>query len=497
MKVVVNVALAVVVASAPCSAATVLASNVQSVGQPRTIVDAPASASAGQRGESKSGLGCPVPAIEANQVQPREISSHVGRYVGEDGEAIVVSLDGGSVKLTSGPMTFNLVPCGDGRFGTLERELLIAFTPDGLTVNAQGSVVARAKRGEATATIIKPQGAALPNWLDSNVPALLARYRIPAAAIAYIENGQVALTRVYGERRRGEPAGSDTLFNIASLSKPITAEVLLRLASRNRISLDSPMHSAWVDPDLRNDIRAQQLTTRMALQHRTGMPNWRAHTGNVLGFVVEPGSTFRYSGEGYTYAARYAEQRTKQPFEELAKQLVLQPLRMQNTAYTVQPSWKTRAAYPHDAQGRELPPLLRLDFSGACCVHSTVEDYAKFLTTVMRDRGLSKTIAAQRIALARDQRDEMCGGDGIPLANCPSRIGMGLGWMVFGYPKETVVTHTGVNEGERAVAFYVPERGIGLVVLTNGANGARLIRDITAAAYDNPSYLRLVEATTR
>jgi CubicO group peptidase (beta-lactamase class C family) len=91
----------------------------------------------------------------------------------------------------------------------------------------------------------------------------------------------------------------------------------------------------------------------------------------------------------------------------------------------------------------------------------------------------------------------MCGGDGIAIAHCPPRIAMGLGWMLFGYPGETVVTHTGVNEGDRSAVFFVPERKMGLVVLTNGANGAKLIRDITCAAYENSSYLGLVEETAR
>lgn len=429
--------------------------------------------------------------------QPREISPYVGRYIADDGGEVVVTLVEGTLKLASGPMTFTLIPCGDGRFGTRERELLIAFTVGAVTVSEQGKIVARARRGVPSRTTIAPQGAALPQWLDANVPGLLSRYRVPAAAVAFISEGRVLFTRVYGERRRGEPASSNTLFNIASLSKPITAEVLLRLASAKRIDLDVPMKPYWVDPDLKDDRRADLLTVRMALQHRTGLPNWRSHTGNQLSFVVNPATTFRYSGEGYTYAARYAERRTGQAFEQLAKRLVFTPTGMRDTSYTVQPSYKTRAAYPHDAQGRELPPLIRLDFSGACCVHTTIGDYARFVATTMRGSALTPALAMERFEISREQRDEMCGGDGIATAECPSRIGMGLGWMLFGYPGETVVTHTGVNEGERSAAFIVPERMLALVVLTNGANGAKLIRDVTAAAYDNPRYLRLVEATAR
>ena len=499
MKFVLAAAMLTGVAFAPFpGSASAVFSAVSLPSAPDPAVHAPVAGTSADAVEHKQGLGCPTGASAGpTAANERNLTTHVGHYIAEDGGAVVVSLEKGTLKLASGPMTFTLIPCQNGYFGTRERDLLIAFTANAVTVSEQGRVVARAARGEAERTIIAPQGEAFPKWLDINVPSLLARYRVPAAAIAYIADGRVSLTRVYGERRRGEAAGFNTLFNIASLNKPITAEVLLRLASQNRLNLDTPMYTAWVDPDLRGDPRARSLTTRMALQHRAGLPNWRAHTGNVLGFVVELGSTFRYSGEGYTYAARYAERRTSQRFEELARQLVFGPIGMKDTAYTVQPSWKSRAAYPHDAQGRELSPLLRLDFSGACCVHSTIGDYARFVVSVVKDRALTSAIASQRFTLARDQRDEMCVGDGIAVGNCPSRIGMGLGWMVFGYAGETVVTHTGVNEGERAAAFFVPERGMGLVILTNGANGAKLIRDVTAAAYNNPSYLGLVEATAR
>jgi CubicO group peptidase (beta-lactamase class C family) len=138
-----------------------------------------------------------------------------------------------------------------------------------------------------------------------------------------------------------------------------------------------------------------------------------------------------------------------------------------------------------------------LDFSAACCVHSTIGDYARFVTTVIAGEGISGELRKQRFAINRDQRAEMCGGEGLPLADCPTRIGMGLGWMIFKYPHETVITHTGVNDGERSAVFFVPERKLGLVIFTNGANGAKLIRDVTAAAYDNPAYLRVVNAMAR
>jgi CubicO group peptidase (beta-lactamase class C family) len=111
------------------------------------------------------------------------------------------------------------------------------------------------------------------------------------------------------------------------LTKPIAAEVLLRLASAGQIDLDAPMQSHWVDPDIRGDSRAERLTVRMALQHRTGLPNWRSHTGNVLSFVLDPGTGVPLLWRGLHLCCtlrRAAE--LAEPFEKLAQRLVLEPV---------------------------------------------------------------------------------------------------------------------------------------------------------------------------
>ncbi len=88
------------------------------------------------------------------------------------------------------------------------------------------------------------------------------------------------------------------------------------ISSAGTLSLDEPMDRYWSDPDLSRDPRRMKLTVRMALSHRTGLPNWRDAKG--LAFDHDPGTTTGYSGEGYQYAARYAEHRTGQSFETLA-----------------------------------------------------------------------------------------------------------------------------------------------------------------------------------
>src|SRR5215213_1378357 len=116
-----------------------------------------------------------------------------------------------------------------------------------------------------------PARAALDSVLDTQVPALLARYRVASVSMALIEDGRVVLERAYGEQSAGVPATVGTLYGLASVTKPVSAETLLRLAAAGRFSLDEPVASAWIDPDVADDSRARVLTVRHALAHQTGL----------------------------------------------------------------------------------------------------------------------------------------------------------------------------------------------------------------------------------
>ena len=92
-----------------------------------------------------------------------------------------------------------------------------------------GNAVRSSQQGSA------PQ-AALVGQLDARIPRLLSEYEIASVGIAVIADGRVAVTKVYGEQAPGVPASNATLFNLASLTKPVTAEVIMRLASSGALS---------------------------------------------------------------------------------------------------------------------------------------------------------------------------------------------------------------------------------------------------------------------
>jgi CubicO group peptidase (beta-lactamase class C family) len=321
--------------------------------------------------------------------------------------------------------------------------------------------------------------------LDTQVPALLGKYRIASAGVALIAQGRVVLERGYGEQSAGVPTTPATLFGLASLTKPITAEVLLRLVAAGHLSLDEPMSSYWVDPDVSSDARHQQLTLRLVLSHQTGLPNWRGHSPDgKLAFAFTPGSAYGYSGEGYDYAAHFAERKLGRHFEDLAQEHLFAPLRMTSTSFSSREWMRGRLAVPLDADGHWGQPQVEStgDWNAANNLITTAGDYARFVASVMRSEGLTKQLAAERWHPVRGPQPEWA-CDAVPANACPRSLKVVLGWRRLEFADGPVFMHTGSNArpgGERTLAYFDPKRRRGVVILTNGAEGGRLYRDIAA-----------------
>jgi CubicO group peptidase (beta-lactamase class C family) len=192
-------------------------------------------------------------------------------------------------------------------------------------------VAASAVQVQGPAPVL-PTPSALHRLADQAIPQWLKKHDVPSAAVAYIHDGEVAWTAVYGEQSPGVPATGKTLYNIASLTKPITAEAILRLASQGKLSLDEPTSTCWIDPDIAANPWHKLLTPRLCLSHQTGFPNWRSRTKGVLTFQWEPGTRTGYSGEGYDYVARFTEKKLERPFEDLAQEAVFASIGMKETA---------------------------------------------------------------------------------------------------------------------------------------------------------------------
>ena len=322
----------------------------------------------------------------------------------------------------------------------------------------------------------------------ASVQQALRDTNVPGASIAQIKNGRIVRVAAWGQQAAGVAATQATLYNIASLTKPLTAEIILRLASRGRLKLDEPMDNGWVDPDLANDPRHSLLTPRLALTHQTGLPNWRAPTG--LKFATAPAEKWSYSGEGFQYVARFAEARTHRAFDRLADQYLFRPLGMASTSYIGKPWFAGRIAVPFDAAGKPLTPTITKAANAADLVYATPRDYAAFMLAVLADKGLSPGIAAQRSASQVSLMDIACTGK--HKDSCPPHVGFGLGWQLMEFADGKVLMHTGKDEGVFTFVYLNRTTRDGAVIFTNSDIGYKMVLPLLELTHASPAFLRFL-----
>ena len=328
--------------------------------------------------------------------------------------------------------------------------------------------------------------------LSVSVPEVLASSHVASVSFAEIVNGKLTVAEAFGEQSAGVPATPSTLYNIASMTKPITAEVILRLASQGKLSLDEPMYLYWTDPDIANDERRKLLTPRLALSHQMGFPNWRRETGGKLKFQKTPGTAFGYSGEGFEYVARFAEKKTAQPFEKLAQQLVFGPSAMTSSAYTKRDWFKGRIAAPTDGDGKWLKPVVADKFSAADLVYTTPSEYSRFLIGVMNGQGVTPAIRAERSRIQVEHNIKPC--KEARAAGCPDEVGFGLGWEVIRVKGKTFLMHTGRDTGLFTLGFFDPVARTGTIIFTNSEKGAAVIPPLLHLLGTDPVFIAYLES---
>ena len=303
-------------------------------------------------------------------------------------------------------------------------------------------------------------GGPITGWLKDAI--------VPGMAIAVIEDGRVAWQGAFGVRDADSkaPVTEDTVFEAASLSKPVFAYAVMKLVDRGVIALDRPLAEYLAEADLKEayqpavsgDVRWKRITARMVLSHRTGFPNW--FNNAPMRFLFDPGQRFSYSGEGYSLLAAAVTTAAKRSFNDLLRELVFEPLAMKASSYVWRPDYEGRFTTGHDLLGRPGPrPRASRPVAGAS-LYTTAGDYARFLVALGEGTGLSRAIweemtRAQVEVLGRD--DKPC-------------FSWGLGVGVYRAGAATTLWHWGDNGNLNAYFEIVPAQRKGVVLFLNGQN---------------------------
>jgi hypothetical protein len=226
----------------------------------------------------------------------------------------------------------------------------------------------QAYEDKKTANSIFDNDVEIEKWLKQN--------KVPTLGLGIIENGALKQVKVFGKITKAVSAPYNTIFNVASLTKPVTAMVALKLVSLGKWSLDEAVYKYWTDPDITNDPRNKKLTTRLILSHQTGFPNWRWMTRDKkLNFQFDPGTKYQYSGEGLEYLRKALENKFKKSLQQLANELIFAPLKMSDTRYVYDNSVdESRVAIGYDKDGKTYEPVKNNTANAADDLLTTIED---------------------------------------------------------------------------------------------------------------------------
>ncbi len=302
---------------------------------------------------------------------------------------------------------------------------------------------------------------------EKEIEQLMLQEKVPAMGLGIINNGKLQKINVFGTLDKERPAPYNAIFKVASLTKPITALVTLKLVSDGKLALDESLDKYWKDPDLTNNLWMHKLTPRIILSHQTGFPNWRyLHADKKLSFEFEPGTRFQYSGEGFEYLRKSLEQKFGKSLEQLADELLFKPANMKDTHFWWDTTMDTtRYVRNYDKNGNAHETVKYYKANAAANLLTTVEDYGKFLVYVLQGAGLSKQV-----------QDEMHKNQ----VQLKENDYFGLGWeKITGFSNdEFVLLHSGKDPGVSTLAVIFPKSKNGWLIFLNGDNDMKLIEKL-------------------
>lgn len=306
----------------------------------------------------------------------------------------------------------------------------------------------------------------------------------PTVGIGIIEEGKLTQIKVSGNLYDGTAAPYNALFNVASLTKPVTAIIVLRLVSLGKWKLDEPLYPYYTDPDLAQDPRHRKLTTRYVLSHQTGLPNWRwMQPDGKLRFDFDPGTRYQYSGEGFEYLRKAIEKKFGKSWEELAQELLFQPLQMKDTSYL----WndkknEQRWVAGYDKNGKAYDAVKNKTANAADDLTTSLEDYSRFLIAVLNGEGWSQDVLTSLKTKHSKIKENQY---------------FGLGFVIYDLGNgEIALAHSGADEGVNTVAFLLPKTKQGLVIFTNAEDGYKMYAEFLSQ-YFGEAGKKIVEIETR
>lgn len=329
--------------------------------------------------------------------------------------------------------------------------LLAALFVGSLSTQAQPTII-RVDHSSTTTT-----------RLDTVLPVLVKQANIVGLTIAVINQAKPVYQRTFGLRDREAAlrVDSNTVFEAASLTKPVFAYLVMGLVREKIINLDTPLYHYLEYEDIAHDPRHKLITARMVLSHSSGLPSGRS--GCRLEFVYDPGAYFNYSPEGYFYLQLVVEKLLNKKLDSIMKERVFEPLHMDHSSLVWTDTVEKNYTIGYDyASEKRLDKWKPDKASAMSSLQTTAGDYAQFLTEMMSGRLLGQEYLAQMLT----PQVQITKGD--------TTLWWSLGFGVDKTTPKPAYFQWGSNLGVQNLVVFYPRQQIGVVYFVNNEHGLQI-----------------------
>ena len=327
------------------------------------------------------------------------------------------------------------------------------------------------------------------------VNSYISQHHVPGLSIAVIDRGRVILTQGYGlaDVENNVPASADTVYRIASISKPLTATAAMKLVESGKLNLDAPIRKYC--PDFPQKPRP--ITTRELLSHQSGIRDYRneeesintRHYTSIKEALAqfandpvefEPGTRMQYTTYGYVVLGCVIEGASGVSYDRYMREAILDPAQMPATRLD-----DVFAVIPHRARGYrvsaggELQNAAFVDVSNKSPgggINASTQDLGNFVAALYSGKLVAKPTLDQMLtpSTTRDGKPTIYG------------LGFFLGGPISKYRGLQEAGHGGNQQGVSSLLYLLPERHFGVVVLSNleGQQTSLDFIDLSRKVYD-------------
>ncbi len=328
--------------------------------------------------------------------------------------------------------------------------------------------------------------------IDAFITSKMKQYKIPGLTIAFINNGEVVYhkTQGYANVEERKPVTNQTIFEGASLSKPVFGFFVMTFVEEGILDLDKPLYQYIEYPDIAYDERYKKITARMVLSHRSGFQNWREDDKDKkLKIQFEPGTDYFYSGEGYQYLTQVLKHILKTDDDGLEAEFqkrIAKPIGLEHTVYIQNQYTRQHKAEPYDEDNNWIDWkneywVQKEDgkFFAPSSIHSEPIDFSKWMIAVMNKEILS-TESYNELLKPHSK---------VPFDDFD--VSYSLGFTIPHLPFTNIYLHGGNNQGFTSWFVLDTEKDWGYIMFTNSEYGEQLGQELFFYALADPGRTKL------